>query len=185
MDRPPRRIGYARCSTEEQNLRLQLDALKSADCDQVFTDKGVSAVAKHRAGFEQVLSILTSGDTLVLWKLDRAFRSLRDALEILERFEREGIHFLVLTEGIDTATPMGRCFYQIQNAFAELECNLISERTRAGLKSAKARGVTLGRPKRLTASQRVKIRKLIDDGVDKNLIAKKFGVSTRTIYRVI
>jgi len=178
------RYGYARVSTGEQNLNLQIDALKSAQCDKIFTDKGISAVAKSRPGFEAVLSELQSGDTLCLYKLDRAFRSLRHALEILDRFEHENISFFVITEGLDTSTPMGKCFYQIQTAFAELERNLISERTKAGMEAAKARGVRLGRPKTLKPKQIVRVRQMLADGLHKDIIAKKFGVSARTIYRI-
>lgn len=181
----PRRIGYARCSTDEQNLDLQINALKSARCDSIFTDKGISATAKSRPGFEQALDALKSGDSLVLWKMDRAFRSLRHSLDILERFERDNIHFMVITEGIDTTTPMGRCFYQIQNAFGELERILISERTKAGLKAARERGVRLGRPKRLSASDIIKVKRLIGNGIHKDKIAQQFSVSSRTVYRVV
>lgn len=178
------RYGYARVSTSEQSLRLQLDALQKVQCDKIFTDEGISAVAKSRPGFEAVLSELKSGDTLCLYKLDRAFRSLRHALEVLDRFERENISFFVITEGLDTSTPMGKCFYQIQTAFAELERNLISERTKAGMEAAKARGVQLGRPKRLKPKQIVRVRQMLAEGQHKDIIAKKFGVSARTIYRI-
>jgi len=178
------KIGYARVSTHEQTLAMQVDALNSARCDKILMDKGISAVAKKRPAFETALKSLTSGDTLVLWKMDRAFRSLRHALEILERFEREHIDFLVLTEGIDTTTPMGRCFYQIQNAFAELERNLISERTKAGMEAARKRGVHLGRPRTLTPKQVIQARKMLAQGLHKDIIARKFGVSVRTIYRI-
>ncbi len=179
------RYGYARVSTGEQNLNLQIDALKSAQCVEIFTDDGISACAKHRPGFKAVLNQLTTGDTLCLYKLDRAFRSLRHALEILERFDREKINFFVITEGLDTSTPMGRCFYQIQSAFAELERNLISERTKAGMAAAKARGVQLGRPCTLKPRQVARMHKMLDDGLHKDTIAKRLGVSARTIYRTL
>lgn len=148
-----RRIGYARVSTEEQHLDLQMDALRDAGCDQIFTDHGVSAVAKSREGFEAAMDILAEGDTLMIWKMDRAFRSLRHALDTLEVFEKHKIEFVSLTDQIDTTTAMGKCMYQIRNAFAELERNLISERTKAGMAAAKRRGITLGRPRKLTEKQ--------------------------------
>lgn len=131
--------GYARVSTEEQNLDLQLDALRAAGCQELFQDLGVSAVAKKRAGFDAMLDQLGNGDTVIIWKLDRAFRSLRQALDVLEVFEQRGIEFRSLTDQIDTTTPMGKCMYQVRNAFAELERSLISERTKAGMAAARAR----------------------------------------------
>lgn len=185
MNYTPRRLGYARISTCEQTLDLQLNALNSARCDKIFTDRGISATAKSRPGFEDVLEALRPHDSLVLWRLDRAFRSLRHAMDILDHFEKHQIDFVVIMEGIDTSTPMGRCFYQIQNAFAELEKNLISERTKAGLQAAKKRGVKLGRPPALNPKQIVTVRRLITDGIHKNIIAKQFGVSSRTVHRAV
>jgi len=146
-------IGYARVSTEEQHLDLQLDALEQAGCAQIYKDQGISANAKKRPGFEAALEAMTEGDVFVVWKLDRAFRSLRHALDVLEEFERRNIEFRSLTDQIDTTTPMGKCMYQIRTAFAELERNLISERTKAGMAAAKRRGSILGRPRKLTDEQ--------------------------------
>ncbi|NCN84207.1 MAG: recombinase family protein [Sphingomonadales bacterium] len=117
--------------------------------------------------------------------MDRAFRSLRHALDVLERFEKQGVHFLVLTEGIDTTTPMGRCFYQIRNAFAELERSLISERTKAGLEATRRRGTRLGRPARLSAKQISDARARKSAGEDMAVIAAQSGVSKRTLYRAV
>lgn len=144
-------IGYARVSTDEQNLNLQIDALTKAGCDQIFRDEGISAVAKSRPQFTAALAALKPGDRLVIWKMDRAFRSLLDALTILEKLEAQGNAFHSLTEAIDTETPMGRFAYQIINAFAELERALISERTKAGMRAAKERGVHVGRPPKLSS----------------------------------
>lgn len=138
-------IGYARVSTEDQNLDLQIDALVTAGCDEIYRDDGVSAAAKRRPGFEAAVANLQDGDALVVWKMDRAFRSLKDALETLEEFERRNLKFHCLTENIETSTAMGKCFFQIIHAFAELERNLISERTKAGMIAAKARGIHVGR----------------------------------------
>lgn len=179
------RIGYARVSTDEQTLDLQLDALEAASCDRIFTDKGISAIAKKRPGFEKALASLERYDTLVLWKMDRAFRSLRHALDTLEVFEKEGIDFLVLTEGIDTSTAMGRCFFQIRNSFSELERNLISERTKAGLNAARKRGVKLGRPALLSAEQIRDAKRRKSAGEDMERIASQSGVSGRTLYRAV
>ena len=140
-------IGYARVSTEDHNLDLQIDALVNAGCDEIYRDDGVSAAAKRRPGFEAAMASLQDGDVLIVWKMDRAFRSLRNAINMLEEFENRNLKFRCLTENIETNTAMGRCFFQIIHAFAELERNLISERTKAGMMAAKARGVHVGRPR--------------------------------------
>jgi len=151
-------IGYARVSTDEQNLNLQIDALTAAGCTQIFRDEGLSATAKNRPQFTAALAALKPGDRLVIWKMDRAFRSLLDALKVLDDLEQRGNAFHSLTEAIDTQTPMGRFAYQIINAFGELERALISERTRAGMQAAKERGVHVGRPRRTcTSNSRSKI----------------------------
>lgn len=179
------RIGYARVSSGEQNLNLQLDALKAAKCDNIFIDDGISALAKTRPGFTEALANLGSGDSLVLWKMDRAFRSLRHALDILDHFETAGIDFVDLTEGIDTSTPMGRCFYQIRNAFGELERNLISERTIAGLAAAKKRGAKLGRPSVLSTKQILDAKRRKSAGEHMAVIASQMRVNERTLYRAV
>lgn len=177
-------IGYARVSTDEQNLSLQIDALTAAGCDLIFRDEGVSAVAKNRPQFNAALNALTPGDQLVIWKMDRAFRSLLDALHVLEALERRGNAFHSLTEAIDTATPMGRFAYQIINAFGELERALIAERTRAGMQAAKERGVHVGRPRKLSIQQIEWAMMEIDVGCRPLLdVASELGVSARTISR--
>src|SRR5262245_31961546 len=146
-------LGYARVSTDEQNLDLQRDALKAAGCKRIFEDPGISAIAPTRPGFDAALNMLQGGDTFVIWKLDRAIRGLGQVLEILALLETRNVSFVSLTEHIDTTTPMGRCMYQIRNAFAELERSLISERTKAGMAAAKRRGQVLGRPRALSYEQ--------------------------------
>jgi len=179
------RIGYARVSTSDQSLDLQIDALKQAECEHIFRDDGISAIARKRPGFEKALCSLQSGDTLVLWKMDRAFRSLRHALDVLEEFETRGIDFLVLTEGIDTTTPMGRCFFQIRNAFSELEWSLISERTKAGMEAARKRAKAIGRPASLTPKQILDAKRRKSAGEEMAVIAAQSGVSERTLYRAV
>jgi len=179
-------IGYARVSTEEQLLDLQMDALEGSGCARIFTDQGVSAIAK-RPGFEEALAYLNSGDTFVIWKMDRAFRSLRHALDTLEFFEQNNIQFKAITEAIDTTTPMGKCMYQIRNAFAELERNLISERTSAGMQAAKKRGRKLGRPKALSDAQIQQAKTTLKANPDATYtsLAKKYGVSIKTLKRAL
>lgn len=178
-------IGYARVSTEDQHLDLQIDALKLAGCNDIFEDRGVSATAKRRPGFEKALSHLQAGDVFVVWKMDRAFRSLKNALNILEEFENRAIEFRCLTEDLDTSTPLGRCMYQISHAFSELERNLIRERTKAGMEAARQRGAHLGRPKKLSRCQIIRMQGLLERQPDITpvQIADQFGVSSRTIYR--
>jgi DNA invertase Pin-like site-specific DNA recombinase len=181
------RIGYARVSTEDQNLALQYDALNQAGCARIFEDQGISAVGKVRPGFQAALDALAPGDVFVIWKMDRAFRSLRHALDILEQFERGGIEFLSLTDQIDTTTPMGKCMYQIRNAFAELERTLISERTKAGMEAARKRGSILGRPRKLTPKQvEAAVRTLdADENLTFTALAKNLNVSARTLGRAV
>lgn len=180
-------IGYARVSTDEQHLDLQLDALTEAGCTRIFTDQGISATAKKREGFDKALRLLGAGDVFVIWKMDRAFRSLKHALDTLEDLERRTIEFVSLTEQIDTTTAMGKCMYQIRNAFAELERNLISERTKAGMAAAKKRGVKLGRPRKLTAEQIHWARAQLTTTPPPTIssLAKSLGVSARTLRRDI
>ncbi len=185
LENSGRIIGYARVSTEDQHLDLQIDALKLAGCSAIFEDRGISATAKHRPGFEQALSHLKMGDVFVVWKMDRAFRSLKNALNILEEFENRAIEFRCLTEDIDTTTPMGKCMYQIRHAFSELERNLIRERTKAGMEAARQRGALLGRPKKLSRCQIIQMQGLLqrEPEITPIQIANHFGVSSRTIYR--
>ncbi len=187
MENSGRIIGYARVSTEDQHLDLQLNALKLAGCSVIFEDHGVSATSKNRPGFEQALIDLQAGDVFVVWKMDRAFRSLKNALDILEEFENRDVAFRCLTENIDTTTAMGKCMYQIRHAFSELERNLICERTKAGMEAARQRGVHLGRPKKLSHCQITNVQNLLQrqPGITPELIATQFGVSPRTIYRAI
>lgn len=147
------KIGYAQVSTEDQNLDLQLQALEAAGCEIVFQDHGVSAVAHKRPGLDEALAHLKPGDTLVIWKLDRACRSLRHALDLLEDLQSRNIDFLSLTDSIDTTTAMGKTMYQLRGVFSELERSLISERTKAGMAAARKRGKHLGRPPTLTNHQ--------------------------------
>lgn len=180
------RIGYARVSTEEQNLGLQIDALSAAGCEKIFADDGVSAVAPERPRFEAVLATLQRGDTLCIWKLDRAFRSLLHALQVLEELESRGAQFHSLTEAIDTTTPMGRFAYQITGAFAELERALIIERTKAGMEAARRRGVRIGRPRKLTDEQVIRAQgRLMADQDTLAGIARELGVAPRTLSRAL
>lgn len=180
------RIGYARVSTADQNLDLQIRALEAAGCDIIYREEGVSAVAPERPQFEAALKRLRPGDTFIIWKMDRAFRSLTHALNILEDLETRGIEFRSLTDQIDTTTAMGRFVYQIRNAFCELERALISERTRAGMAAARARGSTIGRPRKLTEEQISRARRELDTGRDTIIrMARRYNVAPLTLARAL
>lgn len=180
------KIGYARVSTEEQNLDLQLHALKAVGCNHIYQDYGVSAVAKKRPGFEKAIDQLSNGDTFVIWKMDRAFRSLRNALDLLEDLERRGVEFVSLTEAIDTSSPMGKAMYQMRGVFSELERSLIIERTRAGMAAAKRRGQKIGRPPKLSETQIDHAVRVIEARADTIAgMARIFGVAPLTLSRAL
>lgn len=180
-------IGYARVSTQDQNLRLQMDALENAGCARIFVDEGVSAAATDRPGFDQALGALRPGDALVLWKYDRAFRSLRHALDALEFFEAEGFQFRCLTEQIDTTTYLGKGMYHIRHVIAEMERNLLRERTRAGMEAARKAGKHIGRPRKLSDAQisAIVCRLRQEPETPTRDIARAYGVSVRTVRRAL
>jgi len=155
------KYGYARVSTDDQSTALQLAALKRARCKTVFKD------------------------TLIVWKLDRLGRSLRDLIAMLDDLRERGVKFRSLTEQIDTETPTGRAMWQMIGVLAELERSLISERTRAGVKAAQRRGVKFGRKPKLTPQQIAHARKLINQGEDRQKIATLFKVGRKTLYRAL
>ncbi len=147
-DKPEgRKIGYVRVSDKDQSEDLQIDALKNAGCDLIYGDHGVSGAITKRCGLDHVLASLEAGDTLVVWKLDRLGRSTIHLLQLLSDLRDRGVDFQALTQGIDTTTAVGRMLYGQLAVFAEYERSLISERTKAGMAAAKARGVHVGRPK--------------------------------------
>lgn len=179
------KIGYARVSTGDQNLDLQIDALKGAGCERIFTDQGVSGAAIERDGLTQTLSCLGEGDVLVVWKLDRLGRSLGFLCDLIERLGKKGGGFLSLTDGIDTTTSGGKLVFHIMGALAEFERDLIRERTKAGMQAAKRRGKHIGRPPALSEGQKQHIQLLMAEGKTYADMADIFGVSPNTIYRYI
>ena len=179
------KIAYARCSDDEQNLHLQFDAFEKVGVDEVFFDEGISATETKRPGLDRALTALTAGDQFVIWKLDRPFRSLSHAMEVLDYIEQIGAEFMDITEGIDTKTPFGRCIYQIRSAFAELELNLIKERTKAGMAAAKKRGVHIGRPRALKPNQIHDARMRISEGAEVKALAAKLCVHESTLHRAL
>ncbi len=175
-------IGYARVSTEDQNLGLQQDALQKAGCAAVYSDKA-SGGHMSRPGLEQALALLGRGDCLIVWKLDRLGRSVKHLVEIAARFKEQGVDLRSLSDGIDTSTATGRFFFHVMSAFAEMERELIRERTNAGLAAARKRGRTGGRPKAMTASKLEAGRRLLDAGMPVGDVARSLSVSVPTVYR--
>jgi len=175
-------IGYARVSTAEQNLEMQVEALKRAGVhpDALHVEK-VSGAAAHRPVLEWALDELREGDTFVVWKLDRMARSLTDLLNKMEQLRQAGASFRSLTEQIDTTTPGGRLIFHVMGAIAEFERDLIRERTRAGVRAAIERGVRFG-PKRLLTPKQIKeAQAMRAKGKSLRAIGKHFGVSHTTI----
>ncbi len=178
------KYGYARVSTEDQNPAMQLAALKKAGCKTVFKDEVTGAHVK-RPALTRCLKTLKTGDTLIVWKLDRLGRSLRDLIHMLDDFKQQGIKFKSLTEAIDTETPTGRAMWQMIGVLAELERSLIVERTRAGVKAAQKRGVKFGRKAKLTPDRLAHARKMIDQGTTPTDAAKLIGIGRATLYRAL
>lgn len=147
------KIGYARVSTQDQNLDLQKDALDKAGCTKIFVDE-ISGTVAQRAGLDKAKEVLRKGDVLIVWRLDRLGRSIRDLIDWVNHLEEEGIGFKSLQESIDTTTSSGKLVFHIFAALAEFERNLIRERTNAGLAAARARGRVGGRKKSLKAKER-------------------------------
>jgi DNA invertase Pin-like site-specific DNA recombinase len=175
------KYGYARVSADDQNPATQLTALKKAGCKTVFKDE-VTGAHVNRPALARCLKALQPGDTLIVWKLDRLGRSLRDLIHMLDGFKWQGIKFQSLTEAIDTETPTGRAMWQMIGVLAELEHSLIAERTRAGVKDAKLRGVKFGRKPKLTPDRLAHARTLIDQGKTPTQAAQIMGIGRTTLY---
>ena len=175
-------IGYARVSTDDQNLALQLDALKQAGCRRVFHDVGSGSLS-HRPEFDACFQFLTAGDTLVVWRLDRLGRGLKHLIDAIEDLHDREIGFRSLTEQIDTTTSAGRLQFHIFGALAEFEKETIRERTRAGLAAARARGRLSGRPSLVTAEKLAVARTMRAQKHTMAEISTALGISRATVYR--
>ncbi|MDP1543079.1 MAG: recombinase family protein [Polycyclovorans sp.] len=174
-------IGYARVSTADQRPELQLDALRAAGCEQIF-EEHISGVVRERPELTQCLRTLRSGDTLVVWRLDRLGRSLKDLVETITSLQDRGVVFRSLTESIDTTTAGGKLIFHIFASLAEFERSIIRERTNAGLVAARARGRKGGRkPKMTNADARKAAAMLKDPLVTKGEVAEHFKVSRPTL----
>lgn len=178
-------IGYARCSTAEQNTDDQCSRLTDAGCVKVFPDRGVSGKLASRPQWDACMEYLRSGDTLVITKLDRAGRSLQHLITLSNQLHERGIGLKVLDQDIDTSTAMGRMFYQIMGAVAEFERELLVERTHDGLRTAKLNGKKAGPKPKLSAADQRHVRRMHADGETIVEIARTFKVSRPVIYRVL
>jgi DNA invertase Pin-like site-specific DNA recombinase len=176
-------IGYARVSTQDQNPALQLDALKRGGCEKTFTEKA-SGAQRDRPELRAALDFMRKGDTLVVWKLDRLARSMRQLIETIEDLEGRGIGFRSLTEAIDTTTSGGRLVFHIFAGLAEFERSIIQERTRAGLAAARERGRLGGRPPALSKEDLAAAKALLrDPAITIEQVARRLGVAPSTLYR--
>lgn len=175
-------IGYARVSSKDQNIELQIDELKKAGCSKIFSDK-MSGINKNRPGLDDAVSHLRKNDTFIIWKLDRLGRNLKGLIELVGKLEKDEIHFRSLTDGIDTNTPAGRFFFHVMASLAQMERELLIERTKAGLDAAKKRGRIGGRKRSMTPSKVEVAKKLLAEGMPPRDVAKNLGVSIPTLYR--
>lgn len=177
-------IGYSRVSKEDQNLELQLQALKDAKCDRIFSDKK-SGSQKVRKGLEEAMSHLRPGDTLVVWKLDRLGRTVKQLVDLITELNAKKINFKSQTDGIDTTTSAGRFFFHIMASLAQMERELISERTKAGLAAGKRLGRLGGRRRVMTDGKISSARKLLSSGMLPREVAEDLSISLATLYRWI
>jgi len=180
------KVGYIRVSKQEQHEDLQKDALTAAKCEKLFTDK-ISGAAAERKGLEEALAFLRPGDTFVVWKLDRAGRSLNHLMELLKGLNERDISFMSLTEHIDTTTPSGKLIFHLMGALAEFERDLIRERTNAGLAAARARGNVGGRPRKLQSNAKVALARHMFASKSHSIpeMCSTLGISRATLYRYV
>lgn len=179
------KIGYARVSTMEQDEAFQRDALNAAGCQRIFVDKA-SGKLEHRPALDSMLEQLRAGDAVVVWRLDRLGRSLRNLIDLVQDFDSRGVGFVSLTESIDTTTPGGRLIFHIFGALAEFERDLIRERTMAGLAAARARGRKGGRPTVWTPEKLRVARQMYKSRQHEVAeIARVLGVSRASVYRAL
>jgi len=177
-------IGYARVSTGEQSLDLQIDALEQAGCEQIFSDTGFSGALTSRPALDQAIALLQPGDTLVTWRLDRWGRSLSHLISLVTDLETKDVTFKSLADAIDTRSAGGRLQFHMLGALAEFERSLVGERTKAGMAAARARGSRIGRPKKLDAAK-IEAAMLQAKRRPLSTIAKRLDVSPSTLRRAI
>ncbi|EPZ6879114.1 recombinase family protein [Escherichia coli] len=176
------RIGYVRVSTNDQNPDLQREALENANCERIFEDK-LSGSKLKRPGLNRMLKTLKPGDIVIVWKLDRLGRSLIQLADLLQLFKKMNVEFQSLTDSINTSTPMGRFTFHIMSALAEMERELIVERTCAGLAAARKKGRIGGRRPKFTEEQWEQMGRLINRGISRKQISIIYDVGMSTLYR--
>lgn len=174
-------VGYARVSTKEQNYEMQIQALRNARCEKIFSEKE-SGNSDDRREFKKALTFLREGDTLIVWKLDRLGRSISQSSRVLETLKEKKVSVVSLIENIDTRTIFGEWLFYFASIFAEMERNSIIERTKAGIKFAREQGVRIGRPPKMTEDNIEIIRELLKAGWTVKKIAEKLGISQSSIY---
>ena len=175
-------FGYARVSTEQQNLDRQLDALKKYECDIIFNEK-MTSTKKERPELSKMIDRMTEGDTVVIESLSRLGRSTKDLIELTELFQGKGVHLVSLKESIDTSTSTGKLLFTLMSAIAQFERDVIADRTREGLRSARARGRTGGRPKVDADAVRKAIKLYNTEQYSVKEIEELTGVKKSTLYR--
>lgn len=174
-------IGYARVSTQDQCLDLQVQALKEAGCQKIYEDK-MTGTRADRPGLVEAMGQLRPGDTLTVWKLDRLGRGVKGLVTLVGDLEAQGCQFKSVTESIDTSTPAGRLFFHLLAAMGQMERELIIERTKAGLEAARRRGRVGGRRRKMTEGKVESARELLKAGMPRRDVAKNLGVSVQTLY---
>lgn len=180
------KIGYARVSTADQSLALQLDGLRRAGCEQIYEERASGRAAADRPELQNLLRSVRPGDTIVIWRLDRLGRSLADLVTMVNDLAAREVALESLTERLDTSTAAGKLFLGFIALMAEFERNVIGERTKAGLAAARARGRTGGRPQAMTNQDKQLARAMLKDPqVTATEVAKRLGVSRSTLYRQI
>lgn len=183
------KIGYARVSTKEQNLDLQIDSLKKVGCKQIYKDFGVSGSKANRPNLDKMLENLRPNDIVIIWKLDRLGRSLKDLVTLVERFNSQNIGLQSLNDPIDTTTAQGKLVFNIFASLAEFEKDVIRERTMAGLASARARGRVGGRPKGLSeeAQKKAKTAKILYESQKFSIkeMTTQLNISKKTLYNYL
>ncbi len=178
------KLGYIRVSTDKQLIDRQLQQLED-QCDQVFIEHGVSALSKKRPVYDELMASLKCGDIFVVASLDRAFRSVTDALNELERLHKSGIQFKSLSQDFDTTTPHGKLLYTLTAALAEWEREILSQRTKEGIQAARKRGKSIGRPRKLNAHDIETARHLLEHDVSMGKAAKRLNVHEKTLKRAL
>lgn len=178
------KFGYARVSTEDQSLDLQIDALEAYGCERIFSEH-MTGTRFDRPEFQRMDDMLREGDVVVVWKLDRLGRSTKQLIELIEEWERRGVDFVSLRDTIDTTTATGRFFFRLMASFAELERDLTSERTKAGLDAARARGRFGGRPKADPSAVDRAVRMYSTKEFSIKEICEATGISVGTLYKYL